>query len=117
MYNRGKLSSLLPAAPQSGMCTFSPATAVFEFPHAKPQMHGAFFLKEKPTCEARAGNRELRIRCGRSPMSIAVSSGTLPAAEAHRKKPLTSVPDFHASCFFRVARQPQQPVVQALTKI
>jgi len=117
MYNRGKLSSFLFAASRSGMCTFSLATAVSGFPHAKPQTPSTFFLKEKPTCEAWAGNRELQIRSGRNSVSIAVSLGTASAAEAHRKKPLTPVRVPNEACSYRVARQPQQPVVQALKRI
>lgn len=42
---------------------------------------------------------------------------TAPTEEAPHKKPLASVRAFHEPCFSRVARQPQQPAVQALKKI
>lgn len=117
MYNREKFTSLLPAASQSGSRTFSPATAVFKLTHAKPQTPGIFLLKEKQKCGAPAGDRKLRTRPGRNLMCFAVSLGMAPAAEARCKKPLTPIGVPHEFCFFRVARQPQQPVVQALKKI
>jgi hypothetical protein len=109
MYNHGNLSSHPPAALQSGTCTFSLATSVFELPVAEPQSPGTFILKEKPTCEALAGNRELRTRSGRDSVFFCVSLDRAPVAEACRKKPLLVIRVFLEPCFFCVARQPQQP--------
>ena len=117
MYNERKLIPQMPAAAQSGAHTFSLATAVSETPPAKPQSPGAFLLNEMPTPEAPAWNQELRTRFGRNSMGFARSLGTAPVAEVPRAKPLPTVLAPDEPCLICVARQPQQPVVQALKKI
>ena len=117
MYNERKLIPQMPAAAQTGMHTFSLTTAVSETPPAKPQSPGAFSLKEMPTYEVPAENHELRTRFRRNSMCFAVSLVAASVAEAPGTKPLPSVLAPHEPCFIHVARQPQQPVVQALKKI
>jgi len=117
MYNRGKFHSRLLAASRNGTCTSSLATAVSEFPHVKPQSPGTFFLKEIPVSETPQGHAELFTCFGRNSICFTVSSSPAPAAEALGKRPIAIVCAFPEPCFSRVARQPQQPVVQALKKI
>jgi hypothetical protein len=117
MYNRGKLHSHLLAASQSGTCPFSLPQAVPQSVCSEPQSPGVIFLKEKQASEAPKVHRELSARSGRYSTCFIVTLGKAPIAQALGKKPLALVCVFDEPCFFRVARQPQQPVVQALKKI
>jgi hypothetical protein len=117
MYNWGKLTSHLLAAAQSGGCAFSSATAVSQVRRAETQSPRASFLNDKPTYEKRLGNREWRTRSGRNSICFIVSLGTGPVPEALDRRPIALIYAFHETCFSRVARQPQQPVVEALETI
>jgi hypothetical protein len=117
MYNRGKLHLHLLAASQSGTCTFSVAQAFPQSFCSESPTPRAHFPKEKQADEASPRNRALQTRTKRNSLHFAVSLGTAPVTPALRKKLLTLASVFHEPCFSRVARQPQQPVVQALKKI
>jgi len=84
---------------------------------AEQQSRLIFFLKEKPAFEMPEERGALLTRFGLNSMWFTVTLGVAPLTEARRKKPPTLIRAFFEVCFFPVARQPQQPVVQALKKI
>lgn len=117
MYNRGKLNSNLFAAPQRDACTFSVAQLVPQSLCAELQSRLISFLKEEPALEMPEERDALLTRSGRNSMWFTVTLGVAPLTEARRKKPPTLIRAFFEPCSFPVARQPQQPAVQALKKI
>jgi hypothetical protein len=117
MYNRGKLHPNLLAASQGGTCTFSVET---KFPQSlcpELQSRCVVFVKDKQTSEMPEGDRVPWARSGRSFGFSAVSLRTVPAAVFLRKRLLAKIRTLNDPCFSLVARQPQQPVVQAPKKI
>ena len=117
LYNFGKLNLRLLAAPQRDTFIFSEDKAVPQLGCPEQPSSAAFFLKEQPAIERPERHGELLTRSGPNSVCFRVTIGKAPVTEARRKKPLTLVPVFFEPCFFRVARQPQQPVVEALEKI
>ena len=117
LHNLGKLNLHLLAAPQRDTCIFSEDKAVPQLGCPEQPSSAAFFLKEEPAVERPERHGELLTRSGPNSVCFRVTLGKAPVTEARRKKSLTLVPVFFEPCFFRVARQPQQPVVEALKKI
>jgi hypothetical protein len=117
MYNRGKLNAHMFAAPQRDARTFSIAQLVPQSLCAEQQSRLTFFLKEEPALEMPEERDELLTCSGRNSICFTVPWGAAPITEARRQKPPTLIRAFFEPCFFHVARQPQQPVVQALKKI
>jgi len=117
MYPRGEFISHQLAAAQKRKGSLSVATAVSEFPNVEPQSPRTFVLKEKPTSQAPAGFREWRTPSGRNSVYFTAILDAEPVAEAFDKRPIALVCALNEPCFSGVARQPQQPVVQALKAI
>lgn len=116
MYNKGKLDPRPLAASQSYIPFFLAATA---YPHALCtglQSPAAIFLREKPAFETPEVRRELLTRSGRSSTNFTLPLGNVRVTEALYQRPQAHRAP-HEPCFSRFARQPQQPVVQALRKI
>ena len=117
MNNWGKLNPHLHASPETVTCIFWEAQASPRLFCAKRPSHMAIFLKEKQPSAAPEVRGGLSSRSGRYTTCFTATSGKAPIIQALRKRPFTIVCVFNEPCFIRVARQPQQPVVQALKKI
>jgi hypothetical protein len=117
MDHRGNFNSQQLAAARKGKCAVSTATAVYEFPNAEPQSPCSFVFKERSTSEAPARNREWWIHCERNSIYFTGTLGTEPIPEVFDERPIEPVFALHEPRFSRVARQPREPVLQALKKI
>ncbi len=117
MNTREKFNSHLHASQETDTCIFSEAQAGPQLFCAEQTSRAAIFLKEMQPSEVPEVHREWSTRPVRYTMCFTTTLGKAPIAQALRKRPFTIVCVFNEPCFIRVARQPQQPVVQALKKI